>query len=175
MKEQSRTIGKVIETGANIAVLVAALLAALFFWKNSSSNSSNSSNSLSRPQISTGSTVNLKDVQWAAGDDNLVLALSTGCHFCLESGPFYRQLVQESRKNNIHTIAIFPQTVSEGDSYLKKLGIAVDEVHQESFKELQIRGTPTLLLVNHSGQVKSVWVGKLDQSGEKQVRAALRL
>ena len=41
------------------------------------------------------------------------------------------------------------------------------------FSKIKVPGTPTLLLVDDQGKVLDVWVGKLDESREKQVLASL--
>jgi hypothetical protein len=57
--------------------------------------------------------------------------------------------------------------------YLADLGIAVDDVRQARLTSLGIRGTPTLLLVNKDGVVRSSWVGRLRPEKELEVMARL--
>lgn len=103
----------------------------------------------------------------------MVLAISTTCHFCNESAPFYDELVSQCKQQHVRTIAVLPQPTVEAESYLKDKGIAVDEVRQAILSGLRINGTPTLLLVDGGGIVRSVWIGKLESSGEKEVLAKL--
>jgi len=159
---------KKIEIAANVAIIIVALAAVLFFVKNYMTNRAES-----RARISTGTKFALRDVNWQVSGKNVVLALSTTCHFCTESAGFYRELVQQCQKQHVRMVAVLPQAVNEAQSYLKNEGVTVDEVRQGSFSELQISGTPTLLLLDNSGVVKSVWFGKLPAEKEKEVLAKL--
>jgi hypothetical protein len=71
-------------------------------------------------------------------------------------------------------IALVPQSVDEGQKYLKKLGVGVDEVRQVSMSELGLSGTPTLILVDGSGKIAEVWVGALSADKENEVLSRLR-
>jgi thioredoxin-related protein len=159
---------KKIEVAANVAIIIVALVVVLFFIKNYRTNRAES-----RAQISTGTKFALKDVNWQDSGKSVVLALSTTCHFCTESAGFYRELVQECQKQHVHTVAVLPQAVNEATSYLKNEGVTVDEVKQGSFPELQISGTPTLLLLDSRGVVKNVWFGKLPDNKEREVLSKL--
>jgi hypothetical protein len=125
------------------------------------------------PTIAAGTKLPLKNASWQSGDKTIVLAISTTCHFCTDSADFYRKLVLECKRRHVHTIAVLPQSTDEAESYLKNEGVAVDEVRQAALSDLHINGTPTLLLVDGSRIVRSVWVGKLASEGEKQVLAKL--
>jgi hypothetical protein len=41
------------------------------------------------------------------------------------------------------------------------------------FSKIKVPGTPTLLLVDNQGKVLDVWVGKLDESRQREVLARL--
>lgn len=154
---------KKIEVAANVAIIAVALLAIAFFVTNFGM----SRKPVPSPKISTGARFALGQIDWQK--KNVVLALSTTCHFCTESAGFYRELVQECQKRHIRTIAVLPQAISEAQSYLSNEQVSVDEVRQGSFPDLQIGGTPTLLLVDYRGLVENVWVGKLPANKEKEV------
>lgn len=155
---------KKIEMAANIAIVLAAVVLIVSFFR---------SESVAPPHITVGTKFALKDAPCQGQGKNLVLALSTSCHFCNDSAPFYRELVQRCRQQHVRTIAVLPQPIAEAESYLSSEGVATDEVHQSVLRELQIAGTPTLLLVDGSGVVRNVWVGKLSSDKEKEVLAAL--
>jgi len=161
-------IAKKIEIAANVAIIIVALAVVLFFVKSYMTNRADA-----HARISTGTKFALKDGNWQGSRKNVVLALSTTCHFCTESAGFYRELVQECQKQHAYTVAVLPQAVNEATSYLKNEGVTVDEVRQGSFPDLQISGTPTVLLLDNSGMIKSVWFGKLSADKEKEVLAKL--
>jgi thiol-disulfide isomerase/thioredoxin len=104
---------------------------------------------------------------------NLVMGLSTTCHFCTESAPFYQRLLKETNPKKVHFIATFPQPIAQGKDYLKDKSMDIADVRQVTADVLPIRGTPTLLVVDSSGVVKAAWEGKLGDSGEASVAKLL--
>ena len=154
---------KKIEVAANVAIIAVALLAIVFFVRNFGM----SRRPVQPPKISTGTKFGLGQIDWQK--KNVVLALSTSCHFCTESAGFYRELVQECQKRHVRTIAVLPQPIPEAQSYLSNEKVSVDEVRQGSLPDLQLSGTPTLLFINNRGLVEDVWVGKLPANKEKEV------
>lgn len=155
---------KKTEMVANIAIIVVAVLLGVVLVKNYL---------LPTPQppmpeaIAAGTKLSLSGVDWKANGRTLVLALSTTCRFCTESGPFYQRLAQERATNqNIRLVAVFPQPVEEGQKYLSELGVTVDEVRQVRLDSVGIMATPTLILANADGAVAESWQGKLP--GEKE-------
>lgn len=111
------------------------------------------------------------DIDWKQDKQTLILAISSSCHFCSESGAFYKRLVEDRKGTRL--IAAFPQPVQEGQDYLKQLGVAVDEVRNLDFSAIGVQGTPTLLLVDSAGVVKNSWVGKLSSEQEIDVLNAV--
>jgi len=153
-----------IEMVANVAIIIVACVAVTMLVRNYRAAS------LSQPHtISAGANMPLKSENWQANSKHLVLAVSTTCHFCTESAPFYRQLVEYCRQQHVRTIAVLPQPVNEAEAYLKGEGVTVDEIRQSPLAEIEVSGTPTLLLVDNHGIVKNVWVGKLPGDKEKEV------
>ena len=103
----------------------------------------------------------------------LVLALSTQCHFCTESAPFFQRVRKETAKD-LKMVAVLPQPVNDSHKYLESEGVQVDEVRQARLNTIGVRGTPTLLFVDRSGTVKEAWQGRLLPDQEEEVLAALR-
>ncbi|HEY6349213.1 MAG TPA: hypothetical protein VI636_07370 [Candidatus Angelobacter sp.] len=162
-EEKTSKTAKKIEMVANIAIIIAAIAVVLIFVRNYMQKSG------LPPTIATGTKLALQNVNWQSSEKNLVLAVSTTCHFCTESAGFYRQLVSQCKQQHVHTIAVLPQAIPEAESYLKNEGVTVDEVRQAALPDLKINGTPTLLLVDSGGIVRSVWEGKLPDDQEKDV------
>ena len=102
-----------------------------------------------------------------------MLAISSTCHFCSDSAPFYKTLLQN--KKDTRVVAVLPQSVEEGKSYLQRLGVSVDEVRQLPLNKIGVHGTPTLILIDTSGSVKNSWVGKLPTEKEADVVKHLQL
>lgn len=153
--------------GANVAIILAVLAIVVLFVRNYTRKPD------FPPTIAAGAKLPLKDANWQSSQKSLVLAVSTTCHFCEESAGFYRQLVSQCKQQHVRVIAVLPQSVGESESYLKNEGVTVDEVRQVVFSDMQIGGTPTLLLVDGSGTVKDVWIGKLPDDQEKDVISKL--
>jgi len=160
---------KRIEIATNVAILCAVLLVAALaakrLWEPSSPKSG-------APSI--GAKVSLQGIDWSKSRQNLVLALSTGCRFCSESADFYHRLVPSATSNGIRVLAVLPQPISDGHSYLEKLGVPVPEVVQSPLSAVDVSGTPTVLLVDRQGRIRKAWVGKLDPEQEQQVIAGLQ-
>jgi hypothetical protein len=162
---------KRVELVANIAnILVAVSLAAVlvkrfvFTPRTENTIQSNVGNKLSQP-----------DIDWTKSDKNVVLMLSNTCHFCTESAPFYKRLVQEQTQHGTFRLtAVLPQPVSDGQKYLSGLGVEISEIKQLVPGAIRIQGTPTILLVNNAGVVTQEWLGKLTAEEENEVLSRLR-
>ena len=130
------------------------------------------------PQAEKGDRFDqLKAVVPAGTDRALVVAVAPGCHFCNESMPFYKQLIdQRNQKSSpLKVIAAVPAEEAKAEEAQKfaSAGTKPDNMVQVDFSAIKVPGTPTLLLVDNTGKVLDVWVGKLDESGQKKVLALL--
>jgi thiol-disulfide isomerase/thioredoxin len=161
--ENKGRVAKKIELVANVGIVIVALLVGTLFVRNYLGQGS-------KPQpIAVGSKFKLKDVNWKANGKTIVLALSTTCHFCTESAPFYRELVKKAEAHNVRTIAVFPQSPTEATTYLTAEEVKVGSIQQSLLPDIQVSGTPTVLLIDENGQVKAVWIGKLPAEREKDL------
>ncbi len=165
---KNRGFAKKIELAANIGIVITAVLVVIFFVRNYMQRQSD-------PQqtVALGSKFALKNVNWQASDKNLVFAVSTTCHYCTESAGFYRKLVEQCKQQHVHTVAVLPQPQAEAQAYLAGEGVNVDEIRQAPLSDLDIGGTPTLVLVDQVGVVKHVWLGKLPSATEEDVVTTL--
>jgi thioredoxin-related protein len=115
----------------------------------------------------------LKAMVPAGADRALVIAVSPLCHFCNESMPFYKQLVdrRNQSRSGVKVIAAGPSAKAREDE-LKKFqdgGVQPDNVVEANFSSIKVPGTPTVMLVDHDGRVLGVWVGKLEEDREREV------
>jgi rhodanese-related sulfurtransferase len=164
---------KKTEWAINIALIVVALLFFVALGKTLLSKNKSASNI---PPLAAGTKLDWADVDWARPGQTLVLALSTDCRFCSESAPFYQRLIKGlSETGGTRVIAALPQTIKEGQAYVKSLGVAVDEVRQLELASLGLQGTPTILLVNNAGVVTDVLTGKLAAKQEQALFEQLHL
>ena len=167
-----RSLIKRIELVANLAIIVVALMLGVVLAKTYRRPSADQ---MTATAIRPGTKLSLPDVDWKANGRTLVMALSTRCHFCSESAPFYERLSQErSETANLHLVAVFPQTVAEGQRYLNEVGVKVDQVKQLNLDSIAVNGTPTLILVNSEGIVADSWRGQLRSEKESEVLSRMK-
>jgi peroxiredoxin len=115
----------------------------------------------------------LPGVDWAANGETVLLALSTHCHYCTESAPFFKRLTAQAGRG-AEVIAVLAEPPAEAERYLADQGVHVDAIRQLSLGVLGVAGTPTMMLVNGDGKVKKVWTGKVQPPDEDAVLALLR-
>ena len=70
-------------------------------------------------------------------------------------------------------IFVLPTSDDESRRYLAAKNISSVDVRQGSLQNLKVRGTPTILLIDGSGTVRSAWIGQLSPATESQVQTAL--
>jgi thiol-disulfide isomerase/thioredoxin len=117
-----------------------------------------------------GKALPLDNIDWANNKKTLVLFLSSSCHFCIESSPFYKQLVAKYSDGSAATlVVVMPEDVSVAKEHLKRLGVGINTVFDAQLDSVGVRGTPTLLLVDGSGIVSDEWIGKLPKEKEAEV------
>jgi len=172
-------LSKKIELIANVAIIIVACLLATVLIKNhflakppQQADKSKSQPVQSANEPVSSPTVSSLDIDWKQNKQTLILAISSSCHFCTESAPFYKRLAEV--KTSTRLVAILPQPVEEGRRYLDRLGVSVDEVRQLPLDRIGVRGTPTLMLVDASGAVRNSWIGFLAPETELEVVRAVR-
>jgi hypothetical protein len=98
-----------IETTANIAtIMVAALLSAVLVKAYLlPAPSPRTPPSLGETGVGTSLRARVPGVDWGKNGRTLVLAISSQCHFCRDSMPFYRKLEGQVGKS-LRTVAVLP-------------------------------------------------------------------
>jgi thioredoxin-related protein len=163
-----------LDTAANIAIILVCIIAAGILIRNNFFPP----RPAGPPEAAKGETLaELRGVVPAGTNTALVMALSPTCHFCNDSMPFYKQLVDKRNesKSAVKVIAAVPaaEAQSAEQKNLADHGVQPDAVVHVDFSKIKVPGTPTLLLVDNQGKVLDVWVGKLDAKRERQVLARL--
>jgi hypothetical protein len=169
-----------IEIVSNIATIGAAVLLSLvlvkvYFVPNPSSPARTAPPVRAAAEATVGTSLKsqLPGVDWSKNGRTLVLAISTACHFCKDSEPFYRRIRQEVG-GGVKMVAVLPQPQAEAEQYLSTAGLKVDQVKQLTLNTIGVRGTPTMLLVDGKGVVTKVWVGRLQDQDQEQVLSVLK-
>lgn len=177
MRESGRAaiLAQALEIAANFATLIVALALTVVLVRSyilpSPAALSENARFVNPADLATaGSDMSkrIPAVNWHANGRTLVLVLSTRCHFCTESAPFFRRL-KERAGNDVKFLAVLPQPVAESERYLSGEGLHFDDVRQEPVGKTGAVGTPTMLLANQDGIVRRTWVGKL--TPDKQTEA----
>lgn len=171
---------KTLEKLSTVAVICVALLFGFVLVKDHLLQGSATTIAVPSqvPQVESslkGQRITLERVDWNESRFTVILALSTNCHFCTESAPFYRRLAakKETSANAFRLFTIFPQEIEAAEDYLKQNKVTPDAVFSLKQTNIDVNGTPTLLLVDSQGIVQKVWVGKLTESAEQEVLASL--
>jgi rhodanese-related sulfurtransferase len=164
-----------IDLFANVAIIFVALLLCFVLAEHYfAGGRKNANQSNPDPRVPAGTKISLPDGA-RLGDRTLLLVLSTKCHYCSESAPFYRRLVGALEgQADTKLVAVLPEEVSEGEEYLKKLGVLINDVKQTPLELIHVSATPTLLLLDKSGTVTHSWLGKLAAEEEDEVLSALQ-
>ena len=161
---------KFVEIGSNVAIIAVALLLGYFLLGRFTASPTEQKAQAGQNTIQPGTILPMKNVNWGKSERNLLMVLSTDCHFCTESMPFYQKLIERNAQgNSLRLIAALPQEVSDATKYLSEHRITVDEVVKANPGEAMVRGTPTLLFVNNDGVVLDIWAGKLTPEKENEV------
>lgn len=113
----------------------------------------------------------LKDYSYSNAEATLVLAVRSTCGFCTQSMPFYGRLIDDVKRANrkIKIVAVSTDSTVVLQRYFESHGIALESLRTVSAGYLRIVGTPTILLADSSGVVKTVWIGLLDPAQEAAV------
>lgn len=108
---------------------------------------------------------------WQASPNNLVLMLSSQCHFCQESIPLYQKLATLRRGygNRFSLVAVGVEPPDVLRAYLQQNQIDVDRVMQVRSGFAGITFTPAVFIVNSHGVIQKAFLGKLTTSSETQL------
>jgi hypothetical protein len=164
---------KLLEKIANVFVIIgiAVFLAIAFksgFWRPVRPPQTQAS----MMQALRGKTIEVSGLSFPRSRASVLLVISTQCHFCEESLPFYRALSTEL-KGKADLLAVLPQPQPEAAAFLHAAHVEATQVATASPMQLGVTGTPTLLLLDRNGRVQDVWLGRLDDAQQAQVRARL--
>lgn len=85
----------------------------------------------------------------------------------------YRALLDKYPQNQVHFTVIMPEPIAEEKNYLSSLGLPVVDTKQVDFAQLGILGTPTLMVLDRSGQFRCGWSGFMSDSDQKHLATCL--
>lgn len=167
-----------LDTFANIAIIVVCAIAAVLMSLNLRDRFFPQRPPGTPPPVEKGEQfAQLKQVVPAGASRALVVAVQPGCHYCNDSMPFYKRLLDErnQKSSQVKFIAAVPSDEAKAEESQKfaTVGAQPDGMVKLDFNAVKVPGTPTLLLVDNNGKVLNVWVGRLEPDMEKEVLAEL--
>ena len=118
-----------------------------------------------------GSHIALPGVDWSPHKATLVMAISSACHFCVDSAPFYSELTHSTHVAPV--VVVMPQAEQDARAFLQAHEITPLSVVSASLASIQVNATPTLLLISSSGIVTREWVGELTNTQRHDVLESL--
>jgi hypothetical protein len=165
---------KGLDVLTNLAIVAAAVAVVSIAWARYRSPPASPPPGAIRPGVSlpVGGSVPIAGVDWKKGERTVVLVLSTSCHFCAQSTPFYQRIAGK-RKDGVRLVAVFREDVAAGRSYLTEHEIEVDHVLQVPPDRIGVRGVPALLVVDRAGRLSRAWSGKVSESTEAEILGLL--
>jgi hypothetical protein len=166
---------KKLALASNIAILVLAVVLSVILIRNEfvRYTTLRSEGNFTPLQSLVGKPFPISE-PWEHSRNTIVLALQVGCHFCSASAPFYQMLIRNASLKETEIVAMMPNSVSEGEQYLKKLNLDIRHVEQVDLRRIAVDGTPTLFLVNRTGIVVGVWQGQLNDTDQRGVLSAMQ-
>ena len=127
------------------------------------------------PQVKIGEAIKIPDASPGKSHSTLVLVLSSGCHYCMEDLPFYKQLSDFRRPSaDIRLLAALPEDVNSARAFLEGAGVFTDGILSLAPGDLGVRIVPTLLLLDRDNKLQAYWAGALSREAQQEVLAALK-
>jgi hypothetical protein len=105
----------------------------------------------------------------------VVAVLRSNCVYCSRSFAFYRQLIVAKETIDFTFLALCTDSEPVCTRYVSNGGLAADRVASTSSLsgELKVAGTPTLLLIDYRGTIRSVWTGWQNIDGQRNILRAV--
>src|SRR5204863_9580833 len=114
-----------------------------------------------------GTSLRFGGIEWSEAPINVVLAITTGCTYCQESAPFYKALTGwATQHRKVRVIIVSPEPLSDIRRWMYERGIGGFAYVQENFALKGLTRAPTLALVDSTGTITDLIIGKLSQNDE---------
>src|SRR5437588_10884691 len=170
-------VSRTIDPLLNGAIILTALFIAVAFVRSSHPRFSAPTAPPKQGSDQVGRKISLQGVDWSKSEQTLLMFLSTQCGYCKKSEPFYRRLSSQiTDHQKVRLIAVFPQSSDEVRAYLDHAQITVDDTRQSiAAANLNIKGTPTLMLVDKAGAATNEWIGLLSPADESDLLTRLHV
>jgi hypothetical protein len=127
-------------------------------------------NDVPAPSAVVGREVKLPGADWQAARVSVLLQISSTCHYCNDSMPFYRKLMaaRQSSAARVPVIVASADAVTVMQQHLAEQQVGVDKVLHSRLDGIGAV-TPTVYIVDSKGLIKRVFVGELDSSRQEEL------
>ena len=173
--KQFNKFQRIAEFAANLAIIVAVIVGVTVWLRRPNRADPLPNASITRSpetKYSTlGTQIAIPGVDWNAHKATLVVAISTACHYCVASTPFYREMTHSVHVAPI--VVVMPQREQDARTFLREHDITPRSVVSANLASIQVSATPTLLLISSSGIVTKEWVGELTNIQRHEVIESL--
>jgi len=114
---------------------------------------------------------------------HLLMYFSPSCPYCVQQAPLWRDVLNKVDTRRVEVLGVVSDqldkqavyTHADELGYFKtKVPMPIMFANNEALARYRLVATPTTLLVNKSGTVEHVWVGKWDDAKTTEVAAALK-
>ena len=122
------------------------------------------------PPIQLKSTLTLPGIDWSRAPRHIVLAMTLSCKFCQSSADLYKRLSEwVSAHPEFSFIVVAPESESGLKQWMMAKGVLNYSHVKENFHLRGFRYTPTIVLVDQSGAVTDMVVGKMSADEEDEL------
>src|SRR5579883_549032 len=122
-------------------------------------------------EISVGSFVTIKGQADKDKVSKLVIVTNEQCPYCRASSDFHRKLVSILGEKGRAYVAV--PDLKKQKEYLNALKVPSQRARKWDDLSFRVSATPTVVLIGPDSKVKSIWIGRLDATGEEQVLQAI--
>lgn len=156
------------EIVVNLLIIVAAMGIVWNIWSHFRPNDVNGKAPL------VGAEFRTVGFDPAGAQVNALIFLRTGCTYCDKSMPFYRRITQLASTGKIKVVTFFDHNDPEASEYMERSQLVGVGINRADFDSLDIKGTPTFVLLDQSGIVLKSSIGKLTDKGEQETENYLK-
>jgi thioredoxin-related protein len=99
--------------------------------------------------------------------------MTTVCHFCKDSLPFYKDLAQleNTKPGQFQMVAVSPEETETTTKYLLENHVQFNRIESAPLESIDVQGTPTVFILDSTGTVRKVYFGKLQLAQQQELIA----
>lgn len=106
---------------------------------------------------------------WQGSQRNVVLLLSSHCHFCQDSVPLYQKLSSLRHQSRFSLLVVGSEESGSLAAYIHQNGVDADNVLQLRSGFTGISFTPAVFIVDSHGVIQKAFLGKLNSRDEARL------